>query len=387
MNEIRFGGPPDPREAQAIRLLQGGRLDDAERLIGAILEGNPTNAAMLNVRGCVAIQLGRHLHALAYFKRAHDLLPTNTDFSDNLRSARELALGKCQEASADGDPGKAVAALRDVLTVDPGQSVWVNQLMHCTTAAKARAVLSDFAPELDKAALGTHVVIACMPKSGSTLLNRILQALTGWQDAYFTFAFQQNEEELYLPYLREAATRNTITQQHFRATEANVQLLQAFAIKPLIQVRNLYDVVVSYTDFLDGGAVSNTFFIDRWDRFERSERIDLMIDNLLPWYFAFYASWMDAIDQDRIEAHVVSYEELIAAMPETIKRIADFYGLGTSLADCEAAVAAIDDGKAMTRFNKGGSGRGAEELTGAQKDRLARLASYYPDIDFGPLGL
>jgi tetratricopeptide (TPR) repeat protein len=377
---------PDRREAEAVRLLNSGRLDAAETLIGKILADNPRNAGMLNVLGCLAVQKDRYVDALRHFRDAHDAAPRIADFADNLRSARDLALSKIQLASAD-DYMKAVAGLREVVAVDPGQSAWLNQLMHYITWAKTTAVLSDFAPELDAAALGTHIVIACMPKSGSTLMNRILQALTGWEDTYLSFAFMQNEEELHLPYLREAARRNTVTQQHFRATEANIQLLQAFGIKPLIQVRNLYDVVVSYTDFLDNGAVSNTFFIGRWDQLERSERIDLMIDNLLPWYFAFYASWMDAIAQDRLDAIVVSYEELIGAKPETVHRIADFYDLGASLDDCKAAVAAVDDGKAMTRFNKGGSGRGDTELTTAQKDRLARLAGYYPDIDFGPVGL
>lgn len=382
MNQI-----PDRREGEVFRHVNSGRLDQAEALIGKILATTPDNAGMLNVLGCITAQTDRYLDALRHFRRAHDVAPTVADFADNLKSARELALAKVQIESSDGDHLKAVTALRMVMAVDPGQSRWLNLLMHSITGAKTNAVLSDFAPDLDPATLGTHIVIACMPKSGSTLMNRLLQALTGWDDTYFSFAFQQNEEELHLPYLQEAAKRNTVTQQHFRATEANIQLLQAFGIKPLIQVRNLYDIVVSYTDFFDAGAVSNTFFIGRWDQFERSERIDLMIDNFLPWYFAFYASWMDALAQDRLEAIVVSYEELVAAMPETVKLVADFYGLDNSIEDCNAAVAAVNDGNAMTRLNKGVSGRGAEELTAAQKDRLARLGGYYPDVDFGPIGL
>jgi tetratricopeptide (TPR) repeat protein len=382
MNQI-----PDRREGEVLRHLNSGRLDQAEALIGKILATTPDNAGMLNALGFITAQTDRYLDALRHFRRAHDIAPTVADFADNLKSARGLALTKIHNAFSGGEHMKAVTALRRVMTVDPGQSIWLNQLMHYITGAETNAVLSDFAPNLDPATLGTHIVIACMPKSGSTLMSSLLQAVTGWDDTFLSFAFQQNEEELHLPYLQEAATRNTVTQQHFRATEANIQLLQAFGIKPLIQVRNLYDVVVSYTDFFDAGAVSNTFFIGRWDQFERSERIDLMIDNFLPWYFAFYASWMDVLAQDRLEAIVVSYEELVDGMPETVKRIADFYGLEKSIDDCNAAVAAVNDGKARTRLNKGVSGRGAEELTAAQKDRLARLAGYYPDIDFGPIGL
>jgi len=45
-----------------------------------------------------------------------------------------------------------------------------------------------------------------------------------------------------------------------------------------------------------------------------------------------------------------------------------------------------DGDRTKTRFNKGVAGRG-EELTDAQKDRIRHLASNYPDVDFGPVGL
>ncbi|MCZ6862180.1 MAG: sulfotransferase domain-containing protein [Alphaproteobacteria bacterium] len=377
---------PAPNEVQAIKLFQSGRLSEAEQLINTFLLRHGTNATMLNLLGCIAVQQDQHLNALKHFKRAHQAAPANQDFIDNLVAARGLALSKYQLAASGGDYGKAVTALREVLAVDSGRSVWINELMHCITAAKTTAQLADFAPELDQASLGLHIVIACMPKSGSTFLNQTLQALTGWEDTYLSFAFQQNEEELHLPYLREAATRNTITQQHFRATEPNLQLLQAFDITPLIQVRRLYDIVVSYTDFLDGGATANTFFVGRWETFDRSGQIDLVIDNLLPWYFAFYASWMDAIDQARLDCLIVSYEDLIADKTGTLKQIADFYALDKTLEECAKAVTLVDGQKDKTRFNTGISGRG-DELSEKQKDRVRMLADYYPDVDHSRLGL
>ena len=46
-----------------------------------------------------------------------------------------------------------------------------------------------------------------------------------------------------------------MTHQHCRATEANVQLMQAFGIRPVVLVRDLHDVIVSLRDYFNGGAI------------------------------------------------------------------------------------------------------------------------------------
>ena len=82
-----------------------------------------------------------------------------------------------------------------------------------------------------------------------------------------------------------------MTQQHCRATGPNTQILQAFGIRPVILVRRLDDIVLSLSDFYNGGATVNTFYGDVWPTLDQPAKYDLIIDHMMPWYASFYASW------------------------------------------------------------------------------------------------
>ncbi|MBA2703465.1 MAG: hypothetical protein H0U60_06415, partial [Blastocatellia bacterium] len=84
--------------------------------------------------------------------------------------------------------------------------------------------LSDFSTEITAEQLGRHLFIACVPKSASTFLKNLLVNLTGFRDLFTVYAAGQNEHEIYLPTLREFADLDTVTQQHCRASDANVHL-------------------------------------------------------------------------------------------------------------------------------------------------------------------
>ena len=85
-----------------------------------------------------------------------------------------------------------------------------------------------------------------------------------------------------------------MTQQHCRATGPNTQILQAFGIRPVVLVRRLDDIFLSLCDFYDGGAIINTFYGDVWPTLDPSAKFDQIIDNMIPWYASFYASWEPA---------------------------------------------------------------------------------------------
>lgn len=378
----------EPREQEAVRLMQTGALAEAEAILSEILDDRPDDQQILNAAGAVTARQGRLVEAFALFQKAHALAPQDPSIADNLAAVKQGLEARANEHLGRGDWAGARQALRDILAADPQHQSAPNILIHCVMNSGGRGELADFAPEIGEDEIGRHIVIACMPKSGSTFLKHALCRITGWREASLTFAFLQNEEELYLPYLRAVATQDTVTQQHCRATIPNVQLMQAFAIRPIVLVRNLFDTIVSYADFFDGGATINTFFGGRWESFERAQRIDLMIDHVVPWYLAFYASWSDAMARGQLDCLLLRYEEMIADKPKALARIADFHALDIPEDACTAAVVAIegDADKDKTRYNKGVAGRG-DELSDAQRERIGRLAAYYHDVDFAPLGL
>jgi hypothetical protein len=275
---------------------------------------------------------------------------------------------------------------RKAITVYPSPGAHVN-LTNSLTASGLKAELSDFMDDMQPKELGRHIFIACVPKSASTFLKNVLVSLTGYRDAFMVYAAGQSEHELYLPTLRETARLNTVTQQHCRASDANVQLMQGFEIRPVVLVRNIFDSVMSLLDFYDGGAYFNSYFRADFESLDRESKIDLLIDNVIPWYLQFVASWDLVEKQNRLELMWLTYEELIGDKSTALKNVLEFYGLGARRRDVEQKLSDIESERRSIRFNKGIAGRGRSGLNERQKAQIRRLTKYYPSTDFGRIGL
>lgn len=234
---------------------------------------------------------------------------------------------------------------------------------------------------------GISILVACMPKSGSTFLSTVLKDLTGFTNGPFVYRYSQNEQDLYLPSLVESYTKNTVTQQHLRATIPNKNLLQLFEIKPVILTRNLFDIVVSYYDHLHNGSIEVPAFYINEHFFElnQNEKIDLIINMAMPWYFSFYSSWYDVYKKNEMDLLWVSYEELMSNKALTIKKIMKFYNIDVSEQEILNTLEA--SAKKQTRKNVGISGRGENVLSDEQKDRIRSYKTYYPWVDFSVLGI
>jgi len=247
--------------------------------------------------------------------------------------------------------------------------------------------LADYAPALAPNRLGQHMFIACMPKSGSTFLKNVLCQVTGYEDRYFFYAHGQNEHDLYLPNVLRFAEKNTVTQQHSRASHANVQMMQAFNVKPVVLTRNIYDAMMSLLDFYKNGAAINTYHQRDFERMNDEQRIDLIIDYYASWYFQFFASWLDTEAQRRLPVMWLSYEEMIADKPLAVERVLKFYGSRVNRERIKQTIAAVETDGRKNRFNKGVAGRGQASLNQEQKARINALTRHYPTTDFSRLGL
>jgi tetratricopeptide (TPR) repeat protein len=369
--------------AEGIGLATAGRLDEARAYFERMLAHEPRNADVCNNLGVLHIQRGDMASGAAMLDRAFRLNPHDAEIRGNAVRANLIhanAMWSQQQFA------EAIAGFRRVLRYDPGNSMAMINLVDALGRTGVRAERGDFVPNPAVQA-GTHMLIACMPKSGSTFLLTAVQRLTGWTPANFAYAYFQNEQELYLPYLLAVDRSDTVTQQHCRATIANVQILQGFGIRPVVLVRNLPDIVMSLVDFYDSGAVINTFFASDWHKLGAEAKRDLIIDHVMPWYVNFYVSWRQAMADGRLDCLFIRYEDMIADKPGTLARISDFLGLAKTADECRSAVAKAEDNREKIRFNRGVAGRGAATLTADQFVRLRRLASYHPSIDFAPIGL
>jgi hypothetical protein len=283
-------------------------------------------------------------------------------------------------------PEQSVWCCRKAISIYAGPGSYVN-LTNSLTATGGRAQLSDFTTEITAEQLGKHMFIACVPKSASTFLKDLLVNVTGYRDLFTVYAAGQSEHEIYLPTLREMAHLNTVTQQHCRASDANIHLMQAFGIRPVVLVRDIFDSVMSLLDFYDKGAFQTSYFRADWPALDEETKIDLLIENVIPWYFQFVASWDLAEKQKRLEVHWLSYEDLVNDKPSSVLKVLKFYGLGASRRGIEQRIRQIESNERKIRFNKGIKGRGRSGLNDQQKGQLHRLTKYYPSTDFSRIGL
>ena len=281
---------------------------------------------------------------------------------------------------------QSLLCCRKAISISPGPGSYVN-LTNALAASGRRARLADFTTGLAPGQLGRHLFIACVPKSASTFLKNLLVSVTGYRDLFAVYAAGQSEHDIYLPALRESAHLDTVTQQHCRASDANVHLMQAFGIRPVVLVRDIFDSVVSLRDFYDQGAYRNSYARADWPALDEETKIDLLVESVVPWYFQFVASWESADRRKQLEVHWLTYEELVADKPAGVLRVLEFYGLGAARRAVEQRVAGVEAEERKIRFNKGVAGRGRAGLSERQKERVRRLARYYPSTDFGRIGL
>lgn len=281
---------------------------------------------------------------------------------------------------------ESILCFRRSLSINRSPGFHVN-LTNALAASGRRAELSDFTVDLAREQLGRHIFIACVPKSASTFLKNLLIGITGYKDVFMVYAPGQNEHDLYLPTVMNNAAADSVTQQHCRASDANVQLMQAFEIRPVVLVRNIYDSVISLLDFYNSGASFSSFFREDFLSLDDETKIDLLIDNVIPWYFQFVASWSLVEKQRRLEIFWLNYEEFVADKPLSIENILRFYGLGAPMHGINRTIKETESDARGNRFNKGVAGRGKVKLSETQKERIQSFARYFPSTDFGRIGL
>lgn len=368
----------------ALQVATQGDYARASEMFLAVLNRDPNYVMALLNLGAIRCQTGKLSDGIDLLRRACELAPENDHARSNYRGACGLDV---DEKILAGDYSGATPRLRELLAIDPANAGARINLIDSLFRTSQPAVLSDFAPDLKAEDLGTKPFIACMPKSGSSWLLNVLSTLTGFPRSAYNFAFLQNEQELYLPAMIADARTDGVIQQHCRATAANVQLMQAFSIRPVVLVRNLFDTLVSLTDFYASGATINTFFHRDFGTFDRTRQLDLVIDHYSSWYLQFVASWAMAEEEQRLEITWLTYEDMMADKKAAITRLSEFYGLEKSDAQIEGTLAQVEGEKYNNRFNKGIAGRGEQELSAEQKDRIRRLASYIPSVNFDRVGL
>lgn len=226
-----------------------------------------------------------------------------------------------------------------------------------------------------------HLLVACMPKSGSTFLATVLGNLPGMQTVSLVPGFDRREQELDISLLHAMHHLNYVAQQHIRYSLPTEKMLRHFGIKPVVLVRNLFDVVISIKDHFRNESIegSMAYVVPEMKDWEDSQLERFIVQMMIPWYFNFYMSWMSCESK-----HLVRYEDLVQSPESVIAEISDRMSLGVSQESILRAITISEN--SPTRKNRGVAGRG-EKLGEDNKRLIHAMASFYKGVDFSPIGI
>lgn len=260
-----------------------------------------------------------------------------------------------------------------------------------------------------------HILVACMPKSGSTLLSRLVASSPGFQRFRAVPGFLRREQELAESRLKLMRPRieirrkewlslrfnnkikfwagnpsllpgwpiGTVCQNHLRYSAPAQVAIDKFGLSPVVLVRNIFDVVPSIRDHYRNESVfmPMAYVTESIARMPDEQLHAFIVYMVLPWYLNFFVSW-----QDREHKLLVTYEQLVADQEGTLGRVLEFAGLDKRYVAQATKDVAVKIESEFTRKNVGRHGRG-DELSPGLKAKIRHMASYYPDVDFSPIGL
>jgi hypothetical protein len=225
----------------------------------------------------------------------------------------------------------------------------------------------------------SHVLVACMPKSGSTFLCDIIAGLPGFRQVDLSPAYGRRQQELDEACLKRSDRFSYVSHNHVQYSDWTGGLCRTYGVTPIVLVRDLLDVTVSLRDHVrNEGPVSPVFFADRRHRELDDTTLERMIVRLaLPWYVNFYMSWRQSPD-----AMLVDYRELTTDPATVAGRVLAFCGAKTSAAAIETAIASVRQA-GESRLNVGVSGRGRKLRPEAAR-AILELLEFYPEAAADP---
>ncbi len=235
-----------------------------------------------------------------------------------------------------------------------------------------------------------HLWLIAAPKSGSTWLGVIIKNLLKWDTSALVSGYDRNEQEVDIRKLVTANRHRNIfsVHQHCKASKPTIGFIQNANIKPLIHIRNIFDTVVSVRDHIQNEtSIIPTAYMDRvnWMRLSGEQKLNFVIDMVVPWYLSFYSGWFSNEIVKNGTAYISTYESLKSDPYGTVKKICEWVNEEVTESQIKEALELAQ--KSYTRKNKGEVGRGAQYITGDQKEKIINMCRYYPNINFEMIGI
>jgi len=221
-----------------------------------------------------------------------------------------------------------------------------------------------------------HVLVACMPKSGSTSLTNAIAAYPGFRKAGLAAEYGRREQELCQIRLSRYNHRGSyVCQIHLRNSEFTQRLIAQYRLSPVVLVRDLPDVVMSIRDHMHAESrIGPMAFITEAHLRQPPAELEKTIVRLaIPWYLNFYAGW-----REDPNAHVVRYEDMVQDPVRAISGVLRHAGVAPRAEKMQRVVDAFHG--PGNRLNVGVAGRGRALAPGAA-EALGQLLDQYPEFE------
>lgn len=230
-----------------------------------------------------------------------------------------------------------------------------------------------------------------LPKSGSSWLSKIMTSLyynEGWEVSKLLPAYDRRHQEIDPRYFFLKGAYNSkvfFVHQHCVYSNYTEHLIRQSGTKCILQVRNLFDVVVSIFDHFKSLFESNNaeknVLPSGYETWTDETLMSYIIDIEIPWYLKFIEGWYNSPLMKENKLILVSYEAMIFDAERCVKNIVKNAGLTTKNSNIKLIIDNISGDQ--TRLNSGSSGRGAKVLTNDQIDKILTMAAYFNlDKDF-----
>lgn len=234
---------------------------------------------------------------------------------------------------------------------------------------------------------GRMVFFAAMPKSGGSFMTYKLSEYLGWTREQAAERRGCGEKDIAIHRMLDLLQRNVVIHQHVLGTEGNAHYIFKYADLIVFQSRNIYEALLSFRRHLLGESLYWQFmtFGPSFRTLPPDRQLDQIVDLVAPWMLNFYVSWAGYLKNPPPGAKLLhlDYGEVARSESEALRRI-----IREVEGSCDEERLRITLDRKIGRYRKKENDWIQQaEFNEEQVARIQRLASFFPETDFSPIGI
>lgn len=299
-----------------------------------------------------------------------------------------LALGKAH--SVDGNKQEAESLFQRFLRDSPdwrGKRILYFKAMHSN---RSHVKLEDLGFS-DVQLKAKPIFISSMPRSGVNLLSGSIHHLTNFP---FRYAYQEGDDDQQMDSraFLDACNERTIVSHHTRCNNRTLSTMQAFEIRPIILINDIFESLASYVFHIDSHESPRTL-ASSWSDLTFEKKLDHVIELQTFWNLDFYASWIRARNMGLIDFKLLRFSDLAERLEEVIVELSEKYDWGKNPENIRSSLEFTNKhadaliSQELEEALKWKSPPAITRFTNTQIARVRQISKLLTEIDLSPVGL